>query len=151
MNKISERYNTKVEVPISIILETIFSDDNHDVETLSRWAKHYNFVDLIEKEGKKYYQLQKDYKKQSFYIWLSKEERKQYEYEDYLLNEIEEKENQLHEQDLKIDSLNDEILRLNHIIEDLKDSIKCATKYIDNHTLFVSGGVIKSILERSDK
>ena len=32
--------------------------------------------------------LQYDYTKQSFYIWLSKEERKQYEYEDYLLDKI---------------------------------------------------------------
>lgn len=84
----SERYNTRVEIPISIILETIFNDDNHDVETLSRWAKHYGFVDLIEKDSHKYYKLQDDYTKQSFYIWLSKEERKQYEYEDYLLDKI---------------------------------------------------------------
>lgn len=89
MNKASERYNTKVEIPISVILETIFSDDNKDVETLSRWAKKYDFVDLIEKDGKKYYKLQEDYTKQSFYIWLSKKERKQYDYEDYLLNENE--------------------------------------------------------------
>ena len=88
MNKASERYNTKVEIPISVILETIFSDDNKDVETLSRWAKHYGFVDLIEKDEHKYYKLQDDYTKQSFYIWLSKEERKQYEYEDYLLDKI---------------------------------------------------------------
>lgn len=88
MNKASERYNTKVEIPISVILETIFNDDNKDVETLSRWAKHYGFVDLIEKDGHKYYKLQDDYTKQSFYIWLSKEERKQYEYEDYLLDKI---------------------------------------------------------------
>ena len=89
MNKASERYNTKVEIPISVILETIFSDDNYDVETLSRWAKHYDFVDLIEKDEHKYYKLQDDYTKQSFYIWLSKEERKQYEYEDYLIEELE--------------------------------------------------------------
>ena len=89
MNKASERYNTKVEIPISVILETIFSDDNHDVETLSRWAKQYGFVDLIEKDEHKYYKLQDDYTKQSFYIWLSKEERKQYEYEDYLIEELE--------------------------------------------------------------
>ena len=88
MNKASERYNIKVEIPISVILETIFNEDNHDVETLSRWAKHYGFVDLVEKKGHKYYQLQKDYKKQSFYIWLSKEERKQYDYEDYLLEKL---------------------------------------------------------------
>ena len=89
MNEISNRYNVKVEIPISVILETIFSDDNYDVETLSRWAKHYCFVDLIEKDGHKYYKLQDDYTKQSFYIWLSKEERKQYEYEDYLIEELE--------------------------------------------------------------
>ena len=89
MNKASERYNTKVEIPISVILETIFSDDNHDVETLTRWAKHYEFVDLIEKDEHKYYKLQDDYTEQSFYIWLSKEERKQYEYEDYLIEELE--------------------------------------------------------------
>ena len=91
MNKASERYNTKVEIPISIILETIFSDDNHDVETLCRWAKHYEFIDLIkENENDKlgYYKLQDDYTKQSFYIWLDKEERKQYDYEDYLLDKI---------------------------------------------------------------
>lgn len=92
MNEHSERYNTKVEIPISVILETIFSDDNRDVETLCRWAKHYGFVDLIKKnENDKlgYYKLQDDYKKQSFYIWLDKEERKQYDYEDYLLDENE--------------------------------------------------------------
>ena len=88
-NKIDKRYHTKVEIPISIILETIFSSDNHDVETLTRWAKKYGFVDLIEKDDKKYYQLQDDYTKQSFYIWLSKEERKQYDYEDYLIDENE--------------------------------------------------------------
>lgn len=89
LNEHSERYNTKVEIPISVILETIFSDDNRDVETLCRWAKHYGFVDLIEKDKSKYYQLQDDYAKQSFYIWLDKEERKQYDYEDYLLDENE--------------------------------------------------------------
>lgn len=85
MNKASERYNTKVEIPISVILETIFSDDNKDVETLCRWAKKYGFVNLEDK----YYKLQEDYTKQSFYIWLSKKERKQYDYEDYLLNKNE--------------------------------------------------------------
>ena len=91
MNKASERYNTKVEIPISVILETIFSDDNKDVETLCRWAKHYGYVDLIREDGDKlgYYKLQDDYTKQSFYVWLDKEERKQYDYEDYLLDEIE--------------------------------------------------------------
>lgn len=87
--KASERYNTKVEIPISVILETIFSDDNKDVETLCRWAKKYEFVDLIKKDENDklgYYKLQDDYTKQSFYIWLDKEERKQYDYEDYLLD-----------------------------------------------------------------
>lgn len=90
MNKESERYLTKVEIPISVILETIFSDDNYDVETLSRWALKYGFVDLIKEDGDKlgYYKLQDDYTKQSFYVWLSKEERKQYDYEDYLLDKI---------------------------------------------------------------
>ena len=87
MDEISERYNTKVEIPISAILETIFSDDNKDVETLSRWALKYGFVDLIEKDGGKYYQLQNDYTKQSFYIVLDKDERKQYDYENYLCEE----------------------------------------------------------------
>lgn len=94
MNKASERYNTKVEIPISIILETIFSEDNHDVETLCRWAKRYGFIDLIkenEKDKLGYYKLQDDYTKQSFYMWLDKEERKQYDYENYLLDEIEKK------------------------------------------------------------
>ena len=98
-NKIDERYNTKVAIPISIILETIFSSDNRDVETLSRWALKYGFVDLIEKDGKKYYQLQNDYKKQSFYIWLSKEERKQYDYEDYLIDENEKLKSQLQQKE----------------------------------------------------
>jgi len=91
MNEVSERYLTKVEIPISVILETIFSDDNYDVETLSRWALKYGFVDLVKNDGDKlgYYKLQDDYTKQSFYVWLSKEERKQYEYEDYLLDIIE--------------------------------------------------------------
>ena len=85
MNEASERYNTKVEIPISVILETIFSDDNKDVETLCRWAKKYEFVDLEDK----HYKLQKDYTKQSFYVWLSMKERKQYDYENYLLDENE--------------------------------------------------------------
>lgn len=100
MNKASERYNTKVEIPISVILETIFSDDNHDVETLCRWAKHYEFVDLIkENENDKlgYYKLQDDYTKQSFYVLLDKEERKQYDYEDYLIDELEKKDNVINE------------------------------------------------------
>ena len=109
MNKASERYNTKVEVPISVILETIFSNDNEDVETLCRWAKHYGFVDLVkENENDKlgYYKLQDDYTKQSFYIWLNKEERKQYEYENHLLDRLEEKDK--------------EIERLNNIIKEYK-------------------------------
>lgn len=97
MNKASERYNVKVEIPISVILETIFSDDNKDVETLSRWAKKYSFVDLIEKDGKKYYKLQEDYTKQSFYIWLSKKERKQYDYENYLIDELDKYKNKINE------------------------------------------------------
>lgn len=109
MNKASERYNTKVEIPISVILETIFSDDNEDVETLSRWAKHYGFVDLIEDERGKYYKLQNDYTKQSFYIWLSKEERKQYDYENFLLDKLEVKQ--------------EEIERLNNIINELDNLI----------------------------
>lgn len=92
MNKASERYNKRVEIPISVILETIFSDDNKDVETLCRWAKKYGYVDLIKEDGNKlgYYKLQDDYTKQSFYILLDKEERKQY---DYLLDELQRKDN----------------------------------------------------------
>jgi len=99
MNKASERYNTKVEIPISVILETIFSDDNKDVETLCRWAKKYGYVDLIKENGDKlgYYKLQDDYTKQSFYVWLDKEERKQYDYENYLLDELQRKNNIINE------------------------------------------------------
>lgn len=99
MIKTSERYNTKVEIPISVILETIFSDDNKDVETLCRWAKHYGYVDLIKEDGDKlgYYKLQDDYTKQSFYVLLDKEERKQYDYEDYLLDELQRKDNNWNE------------------------------------------------------
>lgn len=99
MNKASERYYTKVEIPISVILETIFSDDNKDVETLCRWAKHYGYVDLIKENGDKlgYYKLQDDYTKQSFYVLLDKEERKQYDYEDYLLDELQRKDNIINE------------------------------------------------------
>lgn len=79
-----DRYSVKVEIPISIILETIFSDDNYDVEILARWAKKYGFVDLIDN----YYTLQDDYNKQSFFVVLGKEERKQYDYETYLLDKI---------------------------------------------------------------
>ena len=86
----TDRYRVKVEVPITILLETIFSTDNQDVETLSRWAKKYGFVDLIEDERGKYYKLQDDYNKQDFYIWLDEEERKQFDYEDKLLDKIEE-------------------------------------------------------------
>ena len=93
LNKEFERYNTKIEIPVSVILETIFSTDNKDVETLSRWALKHGFVDLIEKEDGKYYQLQDDYEKQSFYTYLSKKERKQYEYEDYLIDQLQQKEN----------------------------------------------------------
>lgn len=97
MNKEFERYNTKIEIPASVVLETIFSTDNKDVETLSRWALKYGFIDLIEKEDGKYYQLQDDYEKQSFYIYLSKKERKQYEYEDYLIDQLQQKENTIKE------------------------------------------------------
>lgn len=99
MNKASERYNKKIEIPISVILETIFSDDNKDVETLCRWAKKYGYVDLIKEDGDKlgYYKLQDDYTKQSFYIWLDKEERKQYDYEDYLSDELQRKDNNWNE------------------------------------------------------
>lgn len=93
MNKEFERYNTKIEIPASVVLETIFSSDNKDVETLSRWALKYGFVDLVEKEDGKYYKLQDDYEKQSFYTYLSKKERKQYEYEDYLIDQLQQKEN----------------------------------------------------------
>jgi hypothetical protein len=90
MNKVSERYNTKVEIPITVLLETIFSDDNQDVESLSRWAYKYGFIDLIKDDTTKYgyYKLQDDYNKQDFYIWLDKEERKQYDYENKLLDRI---------------------------------------------------------------
>ena len=99
MNKASERYLTKVEIPISIILETIFSDDNQDVESLSRWALKYGFVDLIKENGDKlgYYKLQDDYTKQSLYIWLDKEERQQYDYENFLCDKLEEKDEQIQE------------------------------------------------------
>ena len=99
MNKISERYNTKVEIPISVILETIFSDDNQDVETLCRWAREYGFVDYVkeDKSSLGYYKLQDDYNKQSFYVLLDKEERKQYDYENYLLDEIQRKDNNWNE------------------------------------------------------
>lgn len=93
LNKEFERYNTKIEIPVSVVLETVFSTDNKDVETLSRWLLKYGFVDLIEKEDGKYYKLQNDYTKQSFYTYLSKEERKQYDYEDYLIDQLEQKEN----------------------------------------------------------
>ena len=122
-NKIDERYNTKVEIPISVILETIFSDDNRDVETLCRWAKHYGFVDLIKKnENDKlgYYKLQDDYKKQSFYIWLSKEERKQYDYEDYLLDENEKLKNQLQQKENIIKEVKQQLLNKKNIVEKSK-------------------------------
>lgn len=122
-NKIDERYNTKVEIPISVILETIFSDDNRDVETLCRWAKHYGFVDLIKKNGNDklgYYKLQDDYKKQSFYIWLSKEERKQYDYEDYLLDENEKLNNIIKELAFIFDDYNE----FNEILEKYNYELK---------------------------
>ena len=111
MNKESKRYRTKVEIPITAILETIFSSDNHDVESLCRWAKNYGFVDLIkENESDKlgYYKLQDDYDKQSFYILLDKEERKQYDYENYLLDEIDKKDKEIE----KLNNIIDEIIKL---------------------------------------
>lgn len=107
MNEAFERYNKRVEIPISIILETIFSDDNKDVESLSRWALKYGFVDLIKKDEDKlgYYKLQDDYTKQSFYILLDKEERKQYEYEDYLLDKIDQSTNNWNELEELISNL----------------------------------------------
>ena len=135
MNKASERYNTKVEIPISVILETIFSDDNEDVETLCRWAKKYGFVDLVKKnENDKlgYYKLQDDYTKQSFYIWLSKEERKQYEYEDKLLDKIEKKDK--------------EIERLENIRKEVREYIEKASYFQGNKVLNE-----KDILEILDK
>lgn len=86
----TDRYNVKVEIPITVILETIFSTDNKDVETLSRWAKHYGFVDIIKDDTTKYgyYKLQDDYNKQDFYIWLDKEERQQYDYENFLADKL---------------------------------------------------------------
>lgn len=135
LNKASERYNTKVEIPISVILETIFSDDNEDVETLCRWAKKYGFVDLVKKnENDKlgYYKLQDDYTKQSFYIWLSKEERKQYEYEDKLLDKIEKKDK--------------EIERLENIRKEVREYIEKASYFQGNKVLNE-----KDILEILDK
>ena len=119
MNKASERYNTKVEIPISVILETIFSDDNKDVETLCRWAKHYGYVDLIKKNGDKlgYYKLQDDYTKQSFYVLLDKEERKQYDYEDYLLDELQRKDNIINELNAKLNQY-EEREKMQHLIKD---------------------------------
>ena len=93
MNQVSERYSTKVEIPISAIIETIFSDDNKDVETLCRWALKYGFVDFKDK----HYKLQEDYTKQSFYIWLDKDERKQYDYENYLCEQNEQLKSTLEE------------------------------------------------------
>ena len=98
MNKEFERYHKKVEIPISVIIETIFNSDNHDVETLCRYAKEYGYVDLIKEDGKKlgYYKLQDDYTKQSFYTYLSKTERKQYDYENYLCDEVEKKDKEIY-------------------------------------------------------
>lgn len=124
MNKEFERYNTKIEIPASVVLETIFSSDNKDVETLSRWALKYGFVDLVEKEDGKYYKLQDDYEKQSFYTYLSKKERKQYEYEDYLIEQIDEKEQ--------------EIERLNKVLLDIKE-------YIETNSYFESN-IVKTMV-----
>lgn len=170
MNKANERYNTKVEIPISVILETIFSDDNHDVETLCRWAKHYGFVDLIEKDKSKYYQLQDDYKKQSFYIWLSKEERKQYDYEDYLLDENERLNNIINEFEnkgydiaqeradflLEIDRLNNIIKEVREYIENIENNRKGLSvtdyhKWLEIYDYYESGSIMGDILEILDK
>lgn len=110
MNKASERYSTKVEIPISVILETIFSSDNKDVETLCRYARKYSFVDFEDN----CYKLQDDYRKQDYYIWLSKKERKQYDYEDYLLNENE-----------KLQK------RINKAIEYIDDMCLCSSGYCE--------------------
>lgn len=80
----NNRYDVKIEIPITIILQTIFSKDNYDVESLARWTKKYGFIDL--KDGM--YELQDDYYEQDFYTILDEEERKQYEYEDCLIEEI---------------------------------------------------------------
>ena len=117
MNKAFERYNKRVEIPISVILETIFSDDNKDVESLSRWALKYGFIDLIKENGDKlgYYKLQDDYTKQSFYILLDKEERRQYDYEDFLCDKLQEK-------DQQIDNLNNVIKELEELIKNDLDN-----------------------------
>lgn len=92
----TDRYSVKVEIPITIILETIFSSDNQDVESLSRWAKKYGFVDFVKDEGKYgAYRLQDDYNKQDFYVLLDRDERRQYEYENFLLDKIEKLEKEL--------------------------------------------------------
>lgn len=151
MNKASERYNTKVEIPISVILETIFSDDNHDVETLCRWAKHYGFVDLVkenEKDKLGYYKLQDDYTKQSFYIYLNKEERKQYDYEDFLLDKIEEK-------DKEIERLNNIIDELEKWLEEEQDRLsrECSHIYEDSlgKTKLVNEDIFNEITKIKDK
>jgi len=83
MEKATKRYNTKVEIPISIILDTVFSNYNDDVELLCRQAFKYGFVDFDDKTNE--YVLQKDYKEQDLYIDLDKEERKQHDFENKLI------------------------------------------------------------------
>lgn len=118
--KATERYSKKVEIPICVILETIFSGDNQDVETLSRYARDYGFVDF--KTGKRYgkygsYIVQKDYEKQSFYLCLDEEERKKYDYENHLLD--------------KIERLNNIINKAIHFINLNQDSKKLTLNYDD--------------------
>lgn len=141
MNEASERYNVKVEIPISAILETIFSDDNQDVETLCRWAKKYGFVDLIKKNQNDKlgcYTLQDDYTKQSFYILLDKDERKQYDYENYLCEEND-----------KLQKENKQLKEkyLNAVADyELEKSKNCqAIKYIENN-IYSSVATMKTIL-----
>ena len=124
LNKEFERYHTKIEIPASVVLETIFSTDNKDVETLSRWALKHGFVDLVEKENGKYYQLQDDYEKQSFYTYLSKKERKQYEYEDYLIEQLGKKENIINELEKWLNEEYDAtIFDYHNAIEDVIDKL----------------------------
>lgn len=146
MNEASKRYNTKVEIPISVVLETIFTDDNEDVESLCRWALHYGFIDLVKENenDRGYYKLQDDYTKQSFYIWLNKEERKQYDYENHLIDKLEEK-------DKEIERLNNIINKTKENINDdinlLKTGVKGNTKHI---TVSEAISILKIILIQMD-
>lgn len=115
----TDRYSVKVEVPITVLLETIFSDDNQDVEILSRWAYKYGFIDLIKDDTTKYgyYKLQDDYNKQDFYIWLDKEERKQYDYENKLLDRIEEKDKEIERLKKELEEEKEERIYYQAIVE----------------------------------